>query len=308
MKIKLIPYLFLLLLTTTAYAQKNSCVILGIVIDSLSQEPLMWVYVTIGKAGAQTDAKGNFIIKNVPVGNITISTMYYSSYRTAANFFYITRDTTLNFNIAENIINVNEVVVTGTRTEKRLSEAPVLTKVIREREIQKAGAVSALESLQDNIPGIVVSPNAMGNNMRIKGLNSRYILFLVDGERMISEGAGGNVNLDQIDVNNIKKIELINGSASALYGSNAVGAVINIITKEATHKFEAGANVIAENNNTWKTKIDVGSNLNKFSTRFSAFRNSSNGFGENGGAYAAPYKDYGGSLKLGYRPTDGGGY
>ena len=72
----------------------------------------------------------------------------------------------------------------------------------------------------------------MGNNLRIRGLNSRYILFLVDGERLVGEGAGGNINLDQIDVANIKRIEMINGAASVLYGSNALGAVNNEITKE----------------------------------------------------------------------------
>lgn len=206
--------------------------------------------------------------------------------------------------MAESSLMVDEVVVTGTRTQKRLSETPVLTTVIREREIQKAGATSALEALQDNLPGIVISPNAMGNNMRIKGLNSRYILFLIDGERVVSEGAGGNINLDQIDVNSIKKIELINGAASALYGSNAVGAVINIITKEQHHKFETGANLIAESSNTWRAKIDAGALLGKVSARVGAFRNSSDGFGQSGsGAYAARYQDYGANIKLGYKPT-----
>lgn len=203
-------------------------------------------------------------------------------------------------------VTTEEVVVTGTRTQKRLSESPVLTTVIGERDIQKGGSVSTLEALQDNLPGIVISPNAMGNNMRIKGLNSRYILFLVDGERLVSEGAGGNVNLDQIDVNNIKKIEMINGAASALYGSNAVGAVINIITKDPVHKIEAGANIIASSNNTWKAKIDAGLNLDKINARIGAFRNSSNGFGADGdGAYAARYEDYGANLKFGYKPAKG---
>lgn len=120
-------------------------------------------------------------------------------------------------------IKLEEVVVTGTRTEKRLSEVPVLTTVISEKDIRKSGVQTALEALEDNLPGIVSEANAMGNNLRIKGLSSRYILFLVDGERMVSEGAGGNINLSQIDVNSIKRIEIINGAASALYGSNAVG-------------------------------------------------------------------------------------
>ena len=96
--------------------------------------------------------------------------------------------------LPDSTLSLNAVVVTGTRTEKRLSEAPVLTTVVTQREVEKAGATSFLEALEDNIPGIVSEPNGMGNNLRIKGLNSRYILFLVDGERLVSEGAGGNAN------------------------------------------------------------------------------------------------------------------
>ncbi|MDR0506719.1 MAG: TonB-dependent receptor [Dysgonamonadaceae bacterium] len=198
---------------------------------------------------------------------------------------------------------LEEVVVTGTRTVKRLSETPVLTTVIREKEIRESASVSALESLQDNIPGIVSSPNAMGNNLRIRGLNSRYILFLVDGERLVSEGAGGNLNLDQIDVNNIRQIEMVNGASSALYGSNAVGSVINIISKEPVHRIETTLNQSIENYNTLRTRLDVGSAQGKFSTRAGAFRNSSDGFGDNGGAYAARYEDYGANLKLGFKPS-----
>jgi outer membrane receptor for ferrienterochelin and colicins len=203
------------------------------------------------------------------------------------------------------LLELDEVVVTGTRTLKRLSETPVLTTVIGEREIREAAAVSTLESLQDNIPGIVITPNAMGNNMRIKGLNSRYVLLLCDGERLVSEGAGGNVNLDQIDVGNIRRIEMVNGASSALYGSNAVGAVINIITKEPVHKLEATATQMLESHNTLRSRIDASSHLDKLSTRVGAFRNSSDGFGGDGnGAYAANYEDMGANLRLGYKPSD----
>lgn len=305
MKIKNYYFLFLLLCAGSLNAQNKSYNISGIVFDSLRKEPLMGVYVTTGKQGAKTDNKGYFIIKNVPQGNVVLNTMYYSSYITGNKSILLEKDTSVVFMISENLRHLEEIVVTGTRTEKRLSDTPILTTVIKSEEIQKAGAVSTLESLQDNIPGIVVSPNAMGNNMLIKGLNSRYILFLIDGERLVSEGASGNINLDQIDVNNIKRIEVINGAASALYGSNAVGAVINIITKEPADKFEAGANIITESNNTWNTKIDAGVNRKKISTRISAFRNSSDGFGEDGtGAYAALYEDYGGNLKLSYKPIE----
>lgn len=209
-------------------------------------------------------------------------------------------------NASENLAekDVEEVVVTGTRSEKRLAESPVLTTVVGEREIRRSGSVSTLETIQDNTPGVVVSPNAMGNNMRIRGLNSRYILMLVDGERLVSEGAGGNVNLDQIDIGNIRRIEMIGGAASALYGSNAVGAVINFITKEPAHPLEVGANILTSSHNTWRARVDAGSALKRFTARAGVFRNSSDGFGANGsGAYAARYADQGANLKLGYLPS-----
>ncbi len=302
---KQLCFFFLLWASCNLWAQNREFTISGIAKDATTQEPLMGVYITTGKRGAQTNMQGEFKITNVPAGVVKLSSMYFSSYPTVSHDFVLQKDTTVTFLLEEDLLKLDDIVVTGTRTEKRLSNTPVLTTVIKEGEIRKSGAVSTLESLQDNIPGIVISPNAMGNNMRIKGLNSRYILFLVDGERMVSEGAGGNINLDQIDVNNIDRIEMINGAASALYGSNAVGAVINIITKKPTHKVEAGANVIAESNNTWKTKIEAGSNLKKVSARVSAFRNSSDGFGGDGdGAYAARYEDWGSNLNFGYKPTE----
>ena len=203
---------------------------------------------------------------------------------------------------ADSTLRLDALVVTGTRTEKRLSEAPVQTTVVSRREVEKSGAVSFLEALEDNIPGIVSEPNGMGNNLRIKGLNSRYILFLVDGERLVSEGAGGNVNLDQIDVNSIKRVEIINGAASALYGSNAVGAVVNIITREPEDRFNAGAHVSYQSHNTLKAGVFAESNMNGWESQASVYRNSSDGFGGKGnGAYASRYADWGGNLKLGHK-------
>jgi outer membrane receptor for ferrienterochelin and colicins len=199
---------------------------------------------------------------------------------------------------------MDHVVVTATRTEKRIADSPVLTTVVSERNITRAAALSTLEALQDNVPGIVVIPNAMGNNLRIKGLTSRYILMLVDGERLVGEGAGGNVNLDQIDVSSIRRIEIVDGASSALYGSNAVGAVVNVITKEPSHNIELGASQSMESQRTLRSRVDVGSAFDHFSVRAGGFRNSSDGFGANGsGPYAARYADYGANMKLAWRPT-----
>lgn len=305
MKIKLLLCLFLTLgfISINAQAQHRTYTISGIVLDSITNEPILGVYVTSGKEGSQTNSKGEYTIQNIPSGNTTIGTMYFSTFTQQFKKINIKSDTTINFRLNNNLV-ADEVVVTGTRTEKRLSNTPILTTVINENSIKMSGSTSVLESLMDNIPGIIVSPNAMGSNLRIKGLNSRYVLFLVDGERMVSEGASGNINLDQINVDNIQKIEMISGAASALYGSNAVGAVINIITKDPIHKFEASANIIGETNNILTTRANIGINQSKVKTNISAFRKSSDGFKNENGVSASAYEDYGANLKVDYTPIE----
>lgn len=308
MQTQLLLGLFLAAVCSTAplAAQQPTYDISGTVTDTATGEPLPGVYITYDKRGAQSDYDGRFTLRNVPAGHITLRTMYYSAYPMVTQEIDLRCDTTLHFRLTEQVTNLDEVVVTGTRTPKRLAESPVLTSVITTQEIQRAGATSTMEVLTDNVPGLVSSANAMGNNLRIRGLSSRYILFLVDGERMVSEGAGGNINFDQLDVNNIERVEMINGASSALYGSNAVGAVVNIITRKPVHDIEAGAKLSWENHNTWRTRVEVGSNLKQFTTRASAFRNSSDGYNNtaSGGNSSKPYEDYGANLNFGYRPTD----
>lgn len=206
--------------------------------------------------------------------------------------------------LEEDLLNLEQVVITGTRTPKRLANTPVQTSVIPEIDLKRAGAVSPLEAIQDFIPGLVNTSNAMGNNLRMRGLNSRYILFLVDGERLVSEGAGGNVNLNQIDFNNIERIEVVNGASSALYGSNAVGAVINIITKKPVHNFEGGINTSLQSHNTNKLQLNIGSNHHKISLGTNLFRNNTDGYDNEEGPSSRPHTDYGAGLKLGYTPSE----
>lgn len=285
-------------------ASARGIIVRGKVIDLTSSLPLRGVYVTDGNKGSQTDRNGEFTIEDLSPGVHNFTTMYYSSFSTDRMSVDLKKDTSLVFYISEEALRLEDVVVTGTRSERRLAEVPVQTSVIKSHEMARAGSTSALEALQDNVPGLVISPNGMGNNMRIRGLNTRYVLFLVDGERMVSEGAGGNINLDQIDVNDIERIEMVNGASSALYGSNAVGAVINIITKKPVHKIQAGANVSLESHNTWRTRVDVGSRLRNLSVKAGGFRNSSSGYGFESGAYAAPYEDWGGNMSAVWNPAE----
>lgn len=270
-----------------------------VIFDSSSQQPIPFANICFkeietGKRYYKTTPKQGGV--DNPIQEKAIVVISFIGYNTI-------KDTLLpgsskKYFMKQDFFNMNQVVITGTRTPKRLADAPVQTMVIRESEILKSGATSSIEVLSDYVPGIVTTPNAMGNNLRIRGLNSRYILFLVDGERLVSEGAAGNINLDQINFNNIERIEVVYGAASALYGSDAVGAVVNIITKKPEHSLEGEISSNYQSFNTSKSQVSIGSKINNGSFVLSAFRNSSDGYKIEDGARSNPYLSYGGSSKI----------
>ena len=119
------------------------------------------------------------------------------------------------------------MVITGTRTEKVISEAPVMTRVVSAEELQRNDYESMMDVLEYNIPGLRFNVDPRGNNIQIQGLENSYILILVDGERL-SQTPGGPIDFDRLSTSNIKRIEILKGAASALYGSSAMGMVVNI--------------------------------------------------------------------------------
>ena len=129
-------------------------------------------------------------------------------------------------------LELEQVVVTGTRTPKLLANTPVLTKLITADDIMKTDATNLRDVLQQVIPGIEFS-YAMNQqvHMNFSGFGGQSMLILVDGERLAGETMD-DVDFTRIGMDNVDHIEIVKGAASALYGSNAAGGVINIITKK----------------------------------------------------------------------------
>ena len=126
--------------------------------------------------------------------------------------------------------SLQEVVVTGTGTQHLLKDAPVQTEVINKQMLQNYSG----QSLEDILGGLTSSfsfnEGDMGSQMQMNGLGNSYILILIDGKRIHGDNGGEN-DLSLIDPHNIEKIEIVKGASSALYGSDAIAGVINIITK-----------------------------------------------------------------------------
>lgn len=129
------------------------------------------------------------------------------------------------------ITELDAVVTTGTRTAKTLQSSPVAVDYISSSELKMVSS-GTLAQAMEYVPGISVTRSAKhGYNVSMMGFDSDKVLVLVDGQRLISPTNDG-VDLDQISANNIDRIEVIRGPASVLYGSSAMGGVINIITKQ----------------------------------------------------------------------------
>ena len=133
---------------------------------------------------------------------------------------------------------IGQVVITGSRTPRALKEVPALTRVITKHEIDIINPRAIDELLLTTIPGIEFYEHGGQKRMTIQGLGADYFLFLVDGERLCMEGSDA-VDFMRINMANIARIEYIVGSGSALYGSNSIGGIINIITRKHSQPVEA---------------------------------------------------------------------
>lgn len=133
---------------------------------------------------------------------------------------------------------LSEVVVTATRTERKLGNVAVPVSIINQQTIRQAGTQRLKDILQEQ-SGLFIT-NGFGAGVQMQGFNPDYTLILVDGEPVVGRTAGV-LDLNRIAAGNIKKIEIVKGPSSSLYGSEAMAGVVNIITdKSAATKLEAG--------------------------------------------------------------------
>ena len=131
-------------------------------------------------------------------------------------------------------IKTRDVVVTASRTEQELKETPTAAEVITREELERTGANTLTEALKRSA-NINVTQSAMGNNVSLRGMNNNQTLILINGRRIRTEDTNDSANkyeLNRVNMANVDHIEIIRGAASSLYGSEAMGGVINIITKK----------------------------------------------------------------------------
>lgn len=139
-------------------------------------------------------------------------------------------------------VDLEQVIVTGTRTLKTLKNTPIQTRLISAKEIAQTDATNVQDLMTQELPGVEFS-YAMNQqtHMNFCGFGGQSVLFLVDGDRLAGETMD-DVDFTRLSMNDIDHIEIIKGAASALYGSNAAGGVINLITKTPTEPWTLNVN------------------------------------------------------------------
>ncbi len=158
----------------------------------------------------------------------------------------------------EDVLNIEQITITGTRTTHTLKQSPVLTQLITNNELKNIDAPTITDILQIEMPGVEMGNHGGVPVMNMMGLGVQYSLILINGER-ISKTLHNSIDYSQINSANIERIEIIRGASSALYGSEAMGGVINIITKNANQKVSVSADIKyqqANENNHSQTDID----------------------------------------------------
>lgn len=211
-------------------------VIAGHVKDTTTNEALPGVNVIVEGTtiGAASDIDGRFVIRGVPPGNYRVRATLIGYIASLSSTVKVTAGDTavVNFQLRESAIDVPEVVVTASRKAQSFLETPVSVSVVNARQIERQN-FGTLEALLEFAPGVSLMSgqiNIRGSSGYSRGAGSR-VLLLVDGVPMLP-GDSGDIKWDQVPPNEVERVEVVKGAASSLYGSNALGGVVNVITKD----------------------------------------------------------------------------
>ena len=139
------------------------------------------------------------------------------------------RDSTLT----ERTYNLNPVVVTGSGHHQRLKSTATPVRVLSAQEIHEQGISTFDAALTRMMPQVSMAPNSLGTFLRMNGLGNKYILILINGQKLTGD-ISNNIDLNRINMARVKRIEVLDGAASSLYGSDAIAGVINVITDQPT--------------------------------------------------------------------------
>ena len=227
----------------------------GIVIDKSTGEYLPFVNVMVksaGVKGAESRLDGSFVISNLTPGPVSVEASFlgYKKYMADSILILAGQHQDLVIEMESSFIEVDEVVVTATRKSQVLVSAPVSVEVVKAQQLKNQN-VTTFDEAFDNMAGVNVSRSSRANVQALSirgasevaggGIGNR-VLLLLDGRPVLSPDSGGALwNL--VPTNSIERIEVVKGAYSSLFGSSAMGGVINVITREPKNGYHTTVNM-----------------------------------------------------------------
>lgn len=228
-----------LLLSTAAHAEdqkRTDANIVGHVVEKKTGEHLPYMTVSLKGTtiGTTTDATGHYFFKNLPEGTFILHVSAVG-YKSEERKVQLKSGKTLeeNFELEEDLVALDGVVVTANRNETARRLAPTLVKVVTPKLFEMTNSHTLSQGLVFQ-PGVRVETDCQNcgySQVRINGLQGKYTQILIDS-RPIFSALAGVYGLEQIPANMIERVEVVRGGGSALFGSSAIAGTINILTKE----------------------------------------------------------------------------
>lgn len=244
--------LIILLVFIFTQINLNSAEIIGVVKNPEGQ-PLSAVSVRIieQKMYTSTNIRGEFVFNNIKEGTYNFK-LSRAGCRPIDTIITITSGQNKLSFIMHDVYRLKEnIVVTGTRTAKQIETNPIATDVVTNSSIKSAARLRLDNVLSEELGMVIVEDH--GRGVQIQGLDPDYALILINGEPVIGR-SGGILDTRRFAMGNVKRIEVIKGPSSSLYGSNALAGVINLITDESEDGTSIRANTRYESYNT----LDLG--------------------------------------------------
>lgn len=236
MKLSVIISICAIYLQSYAFAQ-------GIITGTINCADGQVAYANIGlkgyNMGTFSDEHGQYHLKGIPPGRHTILVTSIG-FKNKEKSIVVSdgEEHTVDFFLEASFEELEEVVITGTRTESKRTDSPVMVGVIDKKSLENVQANTLADGLSFQT-GLRMETDCQTcgySQLRMNGLGGAYSLILLDG-RPIFSALMGLYGLEQIPTNIIERIEVVRGGGSAVYGSSAVAGTVNIITKEPTKDY-----------------------------------------------------------------------
>jgi len=233
-------------MTSLISAQNNTSKVSGQITIEGNPVPYASIYVKNGTKGTDADEKGNYSL-TIASGEVTL-VVKSQGYRTQekAVTLIANKNLNINFEMVEDVLGLDQVVVSATRNRISKKEAPVIVKVLSPKLFNATQSVSLADGLNYQ-PGVRLETNCQNcgfTQVRMNGLQGQYTQILVNS-RPVFSALNGVYGLEQIPVSMIDRVEVVRSGGSALFGSNAIAGTINVITKEPV-------------NDSWEVSTNLG--------------------------------------------------